>query len=91
MLEDNMNKKKFSTIFPWDEFYDRYVNNYEEFTFIYNNQHINLITDPKGFLYTIGTKQNGFRTSIFYKTPIDLLNNALFNGKKLKQIWDDLE
>ena len=80
----------FWSIFPWAEFYDRYVNDYEDITFIYN-QDINLITDPKGFLYTIGTKQNEFKTSVIYKTPIDLLNNALFNGKKLKQIWDDLE
>lgn len=86
-----MNKKKFSIIFPWNEFYDRYINNHEEFTFIYNNQYINLITDPKGFLYTIGTKQSGFKTSIIYKTPNDLLNNALFNGKRLNEIWDDLK
>ena len=86
-----MTNKKYSLIFPWNEFYDRYVYNFEEFTFIYNDEYINLITDPKGFLFTIGTKDKGFINSKLYKTPKDLLDNATFYGKKLKDIWDDLQ
>lgn len=86
-----MSKKNFSAISPWLEFYDRYVNNHEEFTFIYNNKYINLITDPKGFLYTFGSQQEGFETSMLYKTPQDLLNGALFDGKRLNEIWDFLK
>ena len=82
---------KFSDIFSWEEFYDRYINNHEEFTFLYNNVQINLVTDYDVFLYTIGTDETGFVVSQKFKTPKDLLDNALFFGKKLEDIWDDLQ
>ena len=82
---------KFSKIFPWKEFYDRYINNFEEFTLIYNGETISLITDPKGFLYTLKTKDGDVITSKIYNSPTELLENASFNGKKLKEIWDQLE
>lgn len=82
--------KNFEEIFPWQEFYERYVNNFEEFCFKYKNQYIHLITDTIGFLYNIGTKEKGYKNSKIYDSPEEVLENAKFDGKTLKEIWNEL-
>ncbi len=80
-----------SEIFTWEEFFERYTKNHEEFSFYYKNQVIHLITDFDGFYYNIGTEEKGYKISNKFSSPQELLEKAKFDGKSLKEIWDELE
>jgi len=76
---------------PWAEFYERYTENFEEFLFWYKEYKINLCYGKNGsFSYNISNGKKLLATEDF-KTPNELLENAKFDGKLIKEIYIDLE
>ena len=80
--------------FLWDDFYNRYVNNKEEFHFIYNNKEIDLSyalskTNQLIVALSYGNDKDGFLWKD-YSSPEMLLNDTIFDGKTLKEIWNEL-
>lgn len=77
----------------WEEFIDRYVNNFEEFVFKYNNYKIELFYAPKakGFICYLVVDKKVVLESEIYTSPNELLENFKIDGYLLKDIWYELE
>ncbi len=83
----------FEDEFPWEEFYERYVNNGEEFDFKYKGKWISLSFGYKdGELVTAlayGTDEDYYEL-LYFKSPKEFLKKKIFDGKTLKEIWNEL-
>lgn len=89
----------------WEEFIDRYCNNFEEFYLKYKNYSINLLYSRDGekfvyYLYFFKSKKSFFKyffkkNDIIdykeYNSPKDLLEDFKIDNKSLKEIWPELE
>ena len=85
---------KFSDIFPWEEFIVRLTENHEEFLFFYKGKRISINNTSEsgldvcyGFLFNGQFKKQDIKNYLTYE---DFLNDALFEGKNLFEIWDEL-
>lgn len=76
----------------WEEFLERYVNNYEEFVFKYRNYRIELLYGPKskGFSYYL-LENKKVVSNETYDSPQILLESFRIDGNLLEDIWYDLE
>ena len=78
----------------WDEFYDRLINDKEEFCFFKDNNKIEIsfgyINDVYVLALAYGNDLTGYIRK-YYIEPQDFLNDKIFEGKTLKEIWDELE
>ena len=89
----------------WDEFIERYVNNFEEFRFKYKNFIIDLLYSDGGtkfayyiskyvenesLLQSIRNRKEYLDTKKF-GSPEELISQFLFDGKDFKTIWHELE
>lgn len=84
-------KSKYSEIFPYSEFLERYLIQYEEFLFFYKGKEINISYGPGDLaLLAYGTKKSGYLCKD-YNSPQQFLQDPIFDGKKLEEIWDELE
>ena len=84
-------KSKYSEIFPYSEFLERLVNQYEEFLFYYNGKEINIsYCSENSTALAYGTKKSGYLCKD-YTSPQQFLQDPIFDGKKLEEIWDELE
>lgn len=89
----------------WEEFIDRYCNNFEEFYLKYKNYSIDLLYSRDGekfvyYLYFFKSKKSFFeyffkKNDIIdykeYNSPKDLLEDFKIDNKSLKEIWAELE
>lgn len=83
-------KSKYSEIFPYSEFYERLVNQYEEFLFYYKGKEINISYCSKNWLaLAYGNRPNYFRKD--YDSSKQFLQDPIFDGKTIEEIWDELE
>lgn len=74
----------------WNEFYDRYTQNFEEFRFQYGNKIITLCYGRNGtFAYNIVENKKVIEYKE-YLTPFELLDKARFNNLSLKDIYGEL-
>ena len=74
----------------WDEFYYRYTQNFEEFTFRYMNAKITLCYGKNGsFSYNIVENKRVIENKE-YPTPFELLEKARFYNLKFKDIYGEL-
>lgn len=83
-------KSKYSEIFPYSEFLERYVVQREEFLFYYKGKEINLSYGPDD----LAELAYGNRPNYFYKdynSPQQFLQDPIFDGKTIEEIWDELE
>lgn len=78
--------------FDWEEFYERFTKNYEEFVFYYKSNKIDISTGGYGgpAYLSYGNNIDGFITKD-YLSPMELLNDRLYDGHSLQEIWDLLE
>ena len=78
--------------FEWEQFYERFTKNYEEFDFYYKLNKIAISTGGYGgaAYLSYGNNIDGFITKD-YLSPIELLNDRLYDGHSLPEIWDLLE
>lgn len=84
-------KIKYSEIFPYSEFLERFLDQYEEFLFYYNGKEINISFYSEGSpALAYGTKQFGYLCKD-YISPRQFLHDPIFDGKVLAEIWDELE
>lgn len=76
----------------WEEFIDRYINNFEEFVFKYNDYRIELLygSQGNGFVYYLVQDKRVVDTKL-YDSPNDLLEDFTVSGLKLKDIWEEIE
>ncbi len=80
---------KFCDDISWDEFYTRYVDKKEEFAFWYNNKIIDLFNYSGKAYLRYGDHKSGQVTT--FNSQILLLENARFDGKSLRDIYNELE
>ena len=76
--------------FSWNQFFERYTKNHEEFCFIYKDFKIEFICEGNCYPVVIEYK-NGQIKQFEFKTPQDALKTMKFDGKTLKEIWDELD
>lgn len=78
--------------FIWKEFLERFVENYEEFSFLYEDKKIEISTSGyKGSVYlSYGNDKQGYIKKD-YNSPQDFLKDKMFEGKTLFNIWEKLE
>lgn len=75
----------------WEEFIYRFLVNYEEFLFHYKGLRIDVSNVSKNTTaLSYGSKENGFLLKD-YISPIKFLNDRVFDGKTLEEIWSELE
>ena len=79
---------KYSEIFPWNEFYERYTQNHEEFCFMYLDYKIELVCE--GTCYPIVLSKGNTIKHFEYTSPLQALKNFKIDGKLIQEIWDDL-
>jgi len=77
--------------FTWEEFIDRFLKNHEEFRFFYGEKVIDIsyVSDTSTAL-SYGNKKVGFLWKD-YNSPWAFLEDPVFDGKCLMDIWDDLQ
>lgn len=77
--------------FPWDEFYERFVLNYEEFMFYYKEKELHISNGGYGgeVYIAYGNKKEGYILKD-YDSPLSFLNDRpeLFSHKSFKELWD---
>ena len=83
---------KYSEIFPWDEFLERYLINNEEFMFIYKGKEyhfaFSLIDGREIAELNYGDEASGYINEE-YDSAEELLLKARIDGKTIKEVWDD--
>ena len=84
----------YSSEFPWREFYERFVNQHEEFSFYCRGKELVLSNvSADGVVVGYGVMKNGAfdeKDVKEYKSPSEFLSDPLFDGKTLHEIWDEL-
>ena len=74
----------------WDDFCDRYIINHEEFLFHYNDFEITLCWGNKS-MFSYNVSHNGVVIDENeYTSPQELLEKAIFFGKRLQDIYEEL-
>lgn len=86
---------KYSRVFPWKEFLERYLKNHEEFMFLYHGQeyHFSFHDDSNNKLVAelnIGTPATGYENQEYESAEL-LLENARIEGLSIKEIWDEFQ
>ena len=78
--------------YTWEEFSERFVENYEEFLFFHKDKRIDISTGGyKGCVYlSYGNDEQGYIWKD-YISPQDFLKDKIFEGKTLYEIWTELE
>lgn len=78
--------------FSWEEFFERFVKNYEEFLFYLKDKRIDISTGGyKSCVYlSYGNDKQGYIWKD-YNSPQDFLNDKIFEGKTFYEIWSKLE
>ncbi len=75
----------------WEEFLYRFLVYYEEFLFIFKGLRLNISYVSKtSTAIAYGNNQIGYIKKL-YSSPIEFLNDRIFDGKTLEEIWDELE
>jgi len=76
----------------WEEFIDRYINNFEEFVFKYKDYKLELLYAPKGegFTYYLILNKKIIETNTF-NSPLELLQALKIENQTLEEIWYELE
>ena len=84
-------KDKYSKIFPYSEFFERFVCQYEEFRFFYNGKTIDIsYCSENSAALAYGNEEAGYLWKD-YSSPQQFLQDPIFEGKTIKEIWDELE
>ena len=73
------------------EFIYRFLVNYEEFLFHYKGLRLNVsYVSENSTAIAYGNNQVGYLRKL-YSSPIEFLNDRVFDGKTLEEIWSELE
>lgn len=82
--------RKFSGDFSWDNFCKLFIQGEGPYEFVYNDIIIKAFGPSFGNILTLENKQGVYMKKEF-DNPQDLLNSSIINGKKLKDVWHDLQ
>ena len=76
--------------FDIEEFKDRYLNEHEEFCFIYKDMRIEYVCE--GTCYPIVIEYDDGKIEQYeFLSPAEALEKMKFNGKNIEEIWDELQ
>ena len=79
----------------WNEFYERFCINHEEFMFFYNQKeiHLSFVINPDLSVKKVGVAygKNDYYQPFDFDSTDEMLSAKIFDGKSLKDIWNELD